>query len=201
MNKSGIRFAVIVAVVVFSTSRGISQTVFPEILVKGTFQEQMNYLEEKTRIYEDYRAIREDMFQKIKNNAIDSLTKAKDKISGFVSLTGNLNIRIDSLNSRLNTTKMELAETSKTKNAISILGIKLDKTVYNTIMWIIVAGLAFLLVIGFLAFKRNRTITLTTKKELNELREEFEVYRKKTRLDREKMGMDHFKEIQKLKGI
>jgi tRNA threonylcarbamoyladenosine modification (KEOPS) complex Cgi121 subunit len=201
MNKSGIRFAVIVAVVVFSNSRGISQTVFTEILVKGTFKEQMNYLEEKTRIYEDYRAIREDIFQKIKNNAIDSLTKAKDKISGFVSLTGNLNIRIDSLNSRLNTTKMELAETSRTKNAISILGIKLDKTVYNTIMWIIVAGLAFLLVIGFLAFKRNRTITLTTKKELNELREEFEAYRKKTRLDREKMGMDHFKEIQKLKGI
>jgi hypothetical protein len=118
-----------------------------------------------------------------------------------VALTGNLNVRIDSLNSRLNATKMELAETSRTKNAISILGIKLDKTMYNTIMWIIVAGLAFLLVIGFLAFKRNRTITLTTKKELNELREEFEEYRKKTRLDREKMGMDHFKEIQKLKGI
>jgi tRNA threonylcarbamoyladenosine modification (KEOPS) complex Cgi121 subunit len=201
MNKSGVKFAVIVAIIVFSNTRGISQTVFPEILLKGTFQEQMNYLEEKTRIYEDYRAIREDMFQRIKNNAIDSLTKAKNKISGFMALTGNLNVRIDSLNSNLNATKMELAETYRTKNAISILGIKMEKTLYNTIMWIIVAGLAFLLVIGFLAFKRNRTITLTTKKELKELREEFEAYRKKTRLDREKMGMDHFKEIQKLKGI
>lgn len=191
----------IAALIVFSTTRGISQTVPPEILVKGTIQEQMNYLEEKTRIYDDYRAIREDMFQKIKNNSVDSLTKAKSKISGFVKLTGNLNVRIDSLNSSLNVTKEELKEISRTKNSISVIGIKIEKTVYNTIMWMIVAGLAFVLVIGFLTFRRNRTITLNTKKELKELNEEFEAYRKKTRLDREKMSMDHFKEIQKLRGI
>jgi hypothetical protein len=201
MNKSVVRFAIIVAVIILSSARGISQTLFPEILIKGTFQEQMTYLEEKTRIYEDYRAIREDMFQRIKNNAIDSLSNAKNKISGYVKLTGSLNLRIDSLNSNLNATREELKVVTRTKNSISVIGINLDKNLYNTIMWLIVAGLAFLLVIGFLAFKRNRTITLTTKKELNELREEFEAYRKKTRLDKEKMSMDHFKEIQKLKGI
>jgi hypothetical protein len=173
----------------------------PEILVKGTIQEQMNYLEEKTRIYDDYRAIREDMFQKIKNNSGDSLTKAKSRISGFVKLTWNLNVRIDSLNSSMKVTKEELKEMSRTKNSISVIGIKIEKTVYNTIMWMIVAGLAFVLVIGFLTFKRNRRITLNTKKELKDLNEEFEAYRKKTRLDREKMSMDHFKEIQKLRGI
>jgi uncharacterized membrane-anchored protein YhcB (DUF1043 family) len=67
-------------------------------------------------------------------------------------------------------------------------------------MWMIVLGLALLLVIGFLAFKRNMTITLNTKKELAELRTEFEEYRKKTRLEREKMSMDHFNEIRKLRG-
>jgi uncharacterized membrane-anchored protein YhcB (DUF1043 family) len=98
-------------------------------------------------------------------------------------------------------TKEELKEMSRTKNSISVIGIKIEKTVYNTIMWMIVAGLAFVLVIGFLTFKRNRRITLNTKKELKDLNEEFEAYRKKTRLDREKMSMDHFKEIQKLRGI
>jgi hypothetical protein len=200
MNHSGVKFAMIVAVIVFGTGRGICQTALPDVLDKGTFTEQMKYLEEKTRIYENYRAIREDMFQKIKNNAVDSLTKAKNRITGFITLTGNLNSRIDSLNSSLNITKEELKEVSRTKNSISVLGIKLDKIAYNSIMWTIVAGLLFLLVIGYLTFNRNRTITLNTKKELKELREEFEEYRKKTRLDREKMSMDHFKEIQKLKG-
>ena len=201
MSQSKFRFALIAALTIFSTTRGISQNVLPDVLVKGTIQEQMNFLEEKTRIYEDYRAIREDMFQGIKKNAIDSLTKAKSRISGFVKLTGSLNVRIDSLNNNLKVTKDELKEMSRTKNSISVIGIKIDKTVYNNIMWIIVAGLTFVLVIGFLTFKRNRTITVNTKKELKELNEEFEAYRKKTRLDREKMSMDHFKEVQKLKGL
>jgi hypothetical protein len=201
MSQLEFRFALIAAVVVFSSTRGISQTVIPEVLAKGTLQEQMNFLEEKTRIYEDYRAIREDMFQEIKKNTIDSLTKAKSRISGFVKLTGNLNVRIDSLYNSLNVSKAELKEISRTKNSISVVGIKIEKTLYNNIMCIIIAGLAFVLVIGFLSFNRNRRVTVNTKKELNELREEFEAYRKKTRLDREKMSMDHFKEVQKLRGI
>ena len=92
MSQSKFRFALIAALIIFSTIRGISQTIFPDVLVKGTIQEQMNFLEEKTRIYEDYRAIREDMFQGIKKNTIDSLTKAKSRISGFVKLTGSLNV-------------------------------------------------------------------------------------------------------------
>jgi hypothetical protein len=200
MNQSGVKFVIIAALIVSGATRGICQTIMPDVLDKGTLSEQMKYLEEKTRIYEDYRAIREDMFQKIKKNSVDSLTKAKNRITGFVTLTGNLSSRIDSLNNSLNVTKEELKEISRTKNSMSIFGIKLDKIAYNSIMWTIVAGLVFLLVVGYLTFKRNRVITLNTKKELKELREEFEEYRKKTRLDREKMSMDHFKEIQKLKG-
>jgi tetrahydromethanopterin S-methyltransferase subunit B len=190
----------VVAIMVLGITRGSCQTPIPEILDKGTLSEQMKYVQERTLIYENYRAIREDMFQKIKNNSIDSLTKAKNQITGFMELTSNLNVRIDSLNNSLNATKEELKELSRTKNSISVLGIKLDKAAYNTIMWTIVAGLVALLVIGYLSFKVNRSITLNTKKELKELREEFEEYRKKSRLEREKMSMDHFNAIKKLRG-
>jgi uncharacterized membrane-anchored protein YhcB (DUF1043 family) len=68
------------------------------------------------------------------------------------------------------------------------------------LIWTIIAILATLLCIGFLAFKRNITVTSNTKKELKELKAEFEAYRQKTRLEREKVSMDHFNEIRKLKG-
>jgi uncharacterized membrane-anchored protein YhcB (DUF1043 family) len=67
-------------------------------------------------------------------------------------------------------------------------------------MWMIVSGLLAILAIGFLAFKRNLSVTLNTKKELRELKDEFEAYRRTSREAREKTSMDHFKEIQKLKG-
>jgi hypothetical protein len=200
MKRSGARFTFAIVIIMASSSRGICQTTMPDVLDKGTFTEQMKFLEEKTRIYEDYRAIREDMFQKIKKNSIDSLSKAKGRINGLVTLTSYLNVRIDSLNSKLEATKVELGEVSRTKNSISVMGIQLEKTAYNTTTWTIIAILVSMLVIGYLTFKRNRVITLNTKKEIKDLREEFDEYRKKTRLDREKMSMDHFNEIRKLRG-
>lgn len=201
MNRSAIRFAVIPLIMMLFSSEGSGQTTMPETLVKGTVKDQMNYINEKTMIYENYRAIREDMFQMIKNNAIDSLDRAKKGISIFEGDIKTLNNRIDSLKNSLISTKEELSEMTRTKNAITILGINLNKKVYNSIMWIITASLAALLTIGYLAFKRSYTITRNTKREFNELKEEFEEHRKKTRLDREKMSMDHFKEIQKMRKI
>ncbi len=76
----------------------------------------------------------------------------------------------------------------------------MNKVIYNTMMWTIAGVLLFLLVIGFLAFKRNLAVTHNTKKDYDELRTEYENYRQKSRLEREKMSMDHFNELKKLKG-
>jgi hypothetical protein len=53
---------------------------------------------------------------------------------------------------------------------------------------------------GFLAFRRNISVTTETKKELEDLKNEFEEYRTKSRIEREKMSLDHFNEIKRLKG-
>ena len=200
MNKSFVRFCIAGLIVLFTTTRINGQTTMPEILEKGTLSEQLNYLHEKTRIYEDYRAIREDMFQMIRKNAGDSLSSAKNRINGYILETRNLNSRIDSLDKSLSSTKEELREMTRTKNSISVLGINLNKFAYNAIMWVIFAALGFLLVTGFLAFRRNLAITTNNKKELDDLKDEFEAYKKKSRVEREKMSLEHFNEIKRLKG-
>ena len=89
---------------------------------------------------------------------------------------------------------------TRTKNSIKLLGLEVNKLTYNSIMWLIIAGLAACLVIGFLVFKRNLYSIHHIKKELSELKEEFEAYRKSAREAREKMSMEHFNEIKKLRG-
>ncbi|HUX58575.1 MAG TPA: hypothetical protein VMV77_16515 [Bacteroidales bacterium] len=199
MNQSLSRYALIFALLIIFPVSGTSQTALPDILTNSTLKEQMNYIQERTRIYENYRAIREDMFQKIKNNAIDSLSKSKIEISDLKNLTLVLSHRIDSLSTSLQTTKNSLDEITATKNSISILGMEVNKITYNSIMGIIIAGLLALLALGFLVFKRNMVTTLHTKKELESLKNEFEVYRQTTREAREKMSMDHFNELKRLK--
>jgi predicted Holliday junction resolvase-like endonuclease len=180
--------------------RTSGQTSLPEVLSKGTLKEQLDYINDKTRIYEEYRAIREDMFQKIKNNSADSLNGAKAVIAG---LKGNIrarDVKIDSLKASLVSVKGDLDQMTQTKNSISLLGIEINKLAYNAVMWIIIAILAGALVIGFMVFKRNRIVTIHTKKEYEDLKKEFEAYRKASREAREKMSMAHFNELKKLRG-
>lgn len=193
--------SVLILITIFNTSNIIyCQSTIPEILENGTLEEQLNYLEERTRIYEDYRAIREDMFQLVKKNSIDSLSSGKNRINSLIARNNNLSSEIDSLNNTLSLTRNDLDEAVRTKNTIRLLGMNLNKFAYNTIMWIITGVLCFLLVSGFLAFRRNISVTTETKKELEDLKNEFEEYRTKSRIEREKMSLDHFNEIKRLKG-
>jgi hypothetical protein len=200
MNQLQIRCLLIFAVLIITVMKVTGQTAMPDILTKNSIKEQLNYLDEHTRIYESYRAIREDMFQKIKVNVSDSLSAAKSKIAGLNKSTLNLNLTIDSLRKTLETTKIRLEETTTSKNSISVIGLEINKLTYNKIMWTLLAGLIALLVIGFLAFKRNLSVIFSTKKEFQELKNEFETYKKTSREAREKLTMDHFNEIKRLKG-
>jgi hypothetical protein len=200
MDFAGTRFALIFIVMIMLPFLGKSQTTMPEMLVKGSLKEQMDYIQEKTRIYEDYRAIREDMFQKIKVNALDSLKAAKTEISTLKTSSREQNFTIDSLNSSNLAVKADLDKMTKTKNSIKLLGIEINKAGYNAVLWTIIAALAGALVIGFLAFKRNHTVTAHTKKECEELKKEFEAYQKASREAREKMSMTHFNELKRLRG-
>jgi hypothetical protein len=177
-----------------------AQTALPEVFIEGTVKEQMNYVQEKTRIYEDFRAIREDMFQKLKRNATDSIDAAKKAIGKLISERQDRDVLIDSLNSAIENVKSDLELMTRTKNSIALFGMEVNKKVYNSILWTIIAALTGLLVIGFLAYKRNRILTINTKKEYEELKKEFEAYRKASREAREKMSMAHFNELKKLRG-
>ena len=200
MSRLLVRFYIISAIVLAGTARSNCQNEVPEVLKQGTISEQLKYLDEHTKIYDNYRAIREDMFRNISKNTLDTLTKAKKRINGLILHTTSLDNQIDSLKKSLEASNNELLKVSNTKNSISVLGLEVNKKTYNGVMWILLAVLVLLLIIGFLTFRLNRTITLRTKKDLNELQEEFEAYRTKSRLEREKMTIDHFNEIKKLKG-
>ena len=200
MKQLQIRGVLILAVIVISVIKVTGQMTMPDVLLKSSLKDQYNYIEEHTRIYEDYRAIREDMFQKLKRNVSDTLSSINVKIAGLNKTVSVLNRTIDTLRTNLVSTQTRLDEMTKTKNSIHVAGIEVNKTTYNNSMWTILAGLIAILLIGFLAFKRNLSAMSNTKKEFQDLKVEFETYRKTSREAREKLTMDHFNEIKRLKG-
>jgi len=200
MNQFRFKYLLTFAMILMAVFNATSQTAMPEELNSSSIDGQIKYLEEKTRIYENYRAIREDMFLKINRNIRDTLNTGRNRINELNNLTSALKATYDSLNLILENTTSNLNEMTATKNSISVLGMEINKAAYNTIMWTIICVLLAVLAIGFMVFKRNLFTTIRTGKELKDLREEFETYRQTTRVSREKMQMDHFNEIKRLKG-
>jgi hypothetical protein len=139
------------------------------------------------------------MFQKLKSNVSDTLNAMNKKLAGFSNSGTELKETIDSLRADLASTKTQLEEMTTTKNSISLLGVEVNKQAYNKIMWIILGLMLAALVIGFLIFKRNLLLMASTKNDYQELKNEFEAYRKTSREAREKLTMDHFNEIKRIK--
>ncbi|MDX9930536.1 MAG: hypothetical protein RBS37_11870 [Bacteroidales bacterium] len=200
MIHAKLKSALLFSLFCVATTIAAGQGQMPEELTTGTIREQINYIENKTRIYEDFRAIREDMFRKLNRNILDTLSAEKGKVTELTNLTAALNGKRDSLNVLLESTRNDLAQVTATKEKISVLGLEIKKKAYNAIMWTLLGGLLFIMAVGFLIFKRNLVVLLRTEKDLKELKEEFEAYRQSSRIAREKVEMDLFRANQKLKG-
>jgi Fe2+ transport system protein B len=178
-----------------------AQAGLPEVLDTASLSSQMDYLNDRTRVYEGYRAIREDIFQKMKQNVVDSLEREKQKVAQLQGELTQRDAQIATLTSDLSQAKNEREEAIRTKNSLSLLGIQMQKGLYNTVMWIIVLGLAALAGILFLMFKRSFIVTSQTKKELKTIQEEFDEHRKSAREKYEKLVISHHNEIMKLKNL
>lgn len=200
MNHFQFRYILVTLFLVISGLKSAGQLTIPEELTKSNLKEQINYLELHTKIYENFRAIREDMFQKIKINITDSLVLSKNEITGLITSTSALKKVIDSLNISNKATEAKLEEITVSKNNIKFFGAEINKSTYNNMMWTIVAVLLVILTLGFLIFQRNMSVTINTNKELKELQAEFETYRRTTREAREKVSMEHFNELKKLRS-
>ena len=201
MNHQRFKKLLLLSALTFTVTVASGQTKMPEELNSSAIEEQFSYVESHTRIYEGFRAIREDIFQKVNGNFLDTLAAEKNRIVELKNLTSALNQKTDSLNTLLASTRNSLNEVTDTKNKISVLGLGINKGTYNAIMWTVIGGLIILMAIGFLIFKRNLVVLLRTEKDLKELKEEFAAYKQSSRIAREKVEMDLFRANQKLKGM
>lgn len=187
-----------------TTTRPAQTTTRPALpqidLTTAPLRDQLNSIEARTRIYENFRAVREDMFQRIKKNVNDTVSTMRKSITTLNTQVAGLKTTIDSLNSQLGSTRTSLDDVTRSKNSIPFLGMEVAKGTYNTIMWAVIFILVFLLLVGFLVFKKNQRVVIARNKDLEDLKTEFEAYRKTSREAREKMALQHFNELKKLRG-
>jgi len=192
-------FLLALCVIIPNIQSASAQYVTPAILDSASVKSQLEYIQERTRVYNDFRAIREDIFLKMKGNILDSLDGTKLEIATLNSKLTEHSFQIETLNADLNRTKNDRDEAIRNKDGLSFLGIKMNKALYNTIVWFIILGLAALTVILILLYKRTHAVTIQTKKALETIQDEYETHRKSSREKYEKLVVNHHNEVMKLK--
>jgi hypothetical protein len=166
----------------------------------ATLEQQFEYILDKTRIYEGYRAIRNDVYLKTQNNALDSLNQHILNEQRLRNELDERNADINKLTSDLDRIRGERSEAIRNRDSMQFLGINVTKTVYNSVVWFVILGLAILVTILFITFRRAHVVTREAKAELNTLQEEYESYQKSSREKYEKLVVSHHNELMKLKN-
>jgi hypothetical protein len=170
------------------------------VLDSASLDNQLNYIHEKTRVYNDYRAIREDIFLKLKGNVMDSLNSSKLDVEELNSRLTERNFQIETLNSDLSRTKNEKDEAIRNKESLTVFGIHMNKALYSSVMWFIILALVALAAIMTVLFRRSHLVTMQVKNELKSTQEEFDQYRKSSREKYEKLVVSHHSEIMRMKN-
>lgn len=109
---------------------------------------------------------------------MDSVSVFKDAKIETAKLNSSLQNELNATTAQLKETKGKLNESQKRQNAITVFGIYTNKNVYTLIMSGIILGLLALIGLSFLFNKRSRVLAREAKKDYDELKEEFEIYKK-----------------------
>jgi hypothetical protein len=169
-------------------------------LEKGTVENQFNFILEKSSKYEDYKVVKEGWLYVLKSHVMDSVKSLKKGLRESHKTINVKQAEIDSIKQELAGIGEQLTTSLNEKNSLRFLGILMGKSSYNSLMWTILLSLAALLAVFIMLFKRSQSVTNQTKTDLQELKDEFETFRKRA-LDREeKLSRKYLDDLNKIKS-
>jgi len=181
------KIAITVMAVLFITSNIFSQT-GNKLRDTVSVKSQFDYLMDNSNTLQDHKVVRTAWLLKLKSNVTDTISASKKKLLDNSSVMNSQKILIDSLNIKLAAADTMIVELRSEKESISLFGIPFEKTVFKTMFFLIVIGLAGALLFFITKFKQSNSITTQCILTSKQTEEEFAIYREKA-LEREQKAM------------
>ncbi len=167
---------------------------------KGSIENQFNYVLYRSEKFEDYKMVKSWWLYTLRSQVLDTLKALHENLRDTQNLLSVKKAEIDSLMAVMKTTNNKLDMALKEKGSMKLLGIKMDKILYNSVMWFIIAALIAFLLAFIILFRRSNTVTSKTKSELAETRKEYEEHRKRTLVREQQIVRQLYDEILKYKS-
>lgn len=169
-------------------------------LNNSPIEDQFQYVYQKSSDYEDFKMVKRWYLTSLKAHVLDSLQEKQNQIIEARSQIALKNHAVDSLRALINATTANLNSAIKEKNSLSFMGIPMQKAGYNSIVWSVISILVFSLLIFIFMYKRSHRVIISTETDLNEIRAEFEAFRKRALEREEGIVRKYHNELMKYKS-
>ena len=143
-----------------------------------TIDQQFIVFKQNLKYWNGSYFFQDPQLDQLYNALMDSVSVFKNEKIETTKLNASLQNELNFAKSQMQDTKAKLDESLKRQNAISVFGIYTNKNVYTLIMSGIIMGLLGIIGLFFLLNKRSRIIAREAKRDYDELKEEFEIYKK-----------------------
>lgn len=145
---------------------------------------KIEYIISNSNKYKEFKVIKKTWLLELKSQVADSLEVQEKRYHATQELIKSQQKEINQLKNTITETNTSLQNVNSEKDKIAFLGMPLEKSLYNMILWSLVVILLVSLLLFMMKFKSSNKETVETKKNYGSLDEEFEKYKKNT-LDKE----------------
>ncbi|HTO35167.1 MAG TPA: hypothetical protein VLZ72_02945, partial [Flavobacterium sp.] len=148
---------------------------------------------------QEYRVVRKDYLLHLKKSSTDSLKKYKTELGEFKTKINVQQAEKDTLQHRLDRTNTSLEAMKVERNNISLFGVQVSKSAYNSLMIGIIGVLVFLLTILLIRFKSSYRLSKESESNYLKLESDFEEFKRKAMEKEQQLGRKLQDEINKQK--
>ncbi|WP_167342477.1 hypothetical protein [Nonlabens sp. SY33080] len=139
---------------------------------------KFNEVIESSNRYQEYRVIEIDKINKLKKEVTTTAEDQDIEINNLNKRIEDQVSQIQELNDQMEASKIDIAALEKGQDSMELLGIQLEKSMYNIILWSIIGILTILLISFIYKFKNSNSLTSTAQEQLAQIEEEYENYRR-----------------------
>ncbi len=192
------KFPITFLIAVLFTATSFSQeTASPQ----NTVDAQFRTLYKNSNNYQEYKVVKKSAYGLLHTNVLDSVNKFKAQIQRKNTLINAQKSTIDTLaqdNTKVNT---KLTAAISEAGSIALFGIELAKGTYSLILFAIILFLIAALALFIYKFKNSSLVTTEAKSNLEEVENEFNLFRKKALAREQKLRRELQDEILKNRSI
>ena len=189
------------SIYLFSIALFILVSSFAQQKDTSSVKEKFNLIYNTSSSYKEFKVIRKSRFLNLRDQASDSIKLLNNELELKGEKINTLEQDLNNINKVLLNSIAEKTAAIEMKNSIFFFGLKLHKSSYKFMNWMI-----FTLLVGVLSFliykyKSSYRIILSAKESLQESEEELVKFKKKSMENDQKLRRQLQDEINKQRGV